>query len=250
MVDTNEPSLKILEQGGNFDLDVNENSSFNIILNGNPTTGYSWFLENVDELRASNIIEPINLDEHNGSKNYISDANKNAMCGVGGVFVFKFKANKANRKEIPKLSFIYKRPWESGDPDFKAVITLKIKESNQISNEVILPQNASQGEIKINEGELFSIKLKGNPTTGYSWFLINDEEIANAGIIPLNLGENKSGSYISHNPKGMVGGGGIFDFQFKASKVTNNLPSIKFTYRRPWEPVNDNDRKLEVTLIN
>jgi len=121
-------------------------------------------------------------------------------------------------------------------------------ESN-INNEILLPQNVTEGEIKIIEGQIFSIKVKGNPTTGYSWFLINEEELTNAGIIPLNLNEHKSGSYISQCPKGMVGGGGIFDFQFKADKINKDLPLVVLKYRRPWIPENENDQKLEIKLM-
>ncbi|OUM62048.1 hypothetical protein PIROE2DRAFT_11752 [Piromyces sp. E2] len=111
-----------------------------------------------------------------------------------------------------------------------------------VTNEILLPQNAI-------EGEIFSIKVKGNPTTGYSWFLINEEELINAGVIPLNLNEYKNGSYISKNPKGMVGGGGIFDFQFKVNEIKKELPHIILKYRRPWIPENDEDTKLEIKIL-
>jgi len=254
--ETNVPSIDIPQNGGNFDFEINDNSLFNVNLKGNPTTGFSWYLDNVEALKEFNAIEPLNIDENNGSKNFISKATKEPICGAGGTFIFKFKVNNAVGKSLPKLKFVYKRPWEQRDPSHISEISLQLKENegsendnSNVNNEIILPSSATEGEIKAREGEIFSIKVKGNPTTGYSWFLVNEEELTSSGIIPHNLTENKSGSYLSQNPKGMVGGGGIFDFQFKVNQLNNELPKIILTYRRPWLPVNENDKKLEITII-
>jgi len=255
--ESNIPSINIPQNGGNFEFEIKDNSEFIVKLEGNPTTGFSWFLKNDEEIKDSSVIESLNIDDNNGLKNYISKPTKGPVCGSGGTFVFKFKVNNAERNVLPKLIFIYKRPWEQNDFDCTSEITLKLiqdssNENNNninVNNEISLPQSATQGEIKVKEGEIFSIKVKGNPTTGYSWFLVNEEELTSSGIIPLNLTEHKSGSYLSQNPKGMVGGGGIFDFQFKVTKLNNELPKIILTYRRPWLPVNENDRKLEITII-
>jgi len=254
--ESNIPSINISQNGGIFEFEIKGNSIFIVKLEGNPTTGFSWFLKNVEEIKDSGVIEPLNIDDNNRCNNYISKPTKGPVCGSGGTFVFKFKVNNIEGKVLPKLIFIYKRPWEQNDFDCTSEISLKLNQdssnennnNNNANNEITLPQSATQGEIKIKD-EIFSIKVKGNPTTGYSWFLVNEEELTNAGIVPLNLTEHKGGSYLSQNPKGMVGGGGIFDFQFKVTKLNNELPRIILTYRRPWLPVNENDKKLEITLI-
>ena len=114
-------------EGGNKELKVEDNKEFEIFLKGNPTTGYSWYMENVEEAKNSNVIESLNLNEYGGSKDYGQDPNKQGMCGAGGNFVFKFKVNNAAGKELPKLVFVYKRIWEKNvPPHSKAEVTLKL----------------------------------------------------------------------------------------------------------------------------
>jgi len=126
IIDKNEPSLLIF-CGNNYELEIDDNSIFNIRVDGNKTTGFSWFLENVEELKISNIIEPLNLDEKNGSKDYVVNNGNKKTCGAGEINIFKFKVNNAREKELPKLKFIYKRPWETDGNISICEITLKLK---------------------------------------------------------------------------------------------------------------------------
>jgi len=255
--DVHEPTIEISQEGGNFKLDVNDNSSFNIKIAGNPTTGYSWYLENAEELKSSDVILPTNLNERNGSDDYVSVPHEEGMVGYGGTFIYKFNVKDACGKELPKLNFGYKRPWETTGSIATAEVTLSVhdcekkKEQEQeqsMDKEIVLSRSATEGVILLSNGMNFSIKLNGNPTTGYSWYLTNEEELLNHGITPLNLTPEKSGEYTSTAPKGLVGGGGIFDFKFKIKEVTNDIPTIKFTYRRSWMPVSESDRILEVEI--
>ena len=82
---------------------------------------------NVESVKNSSIVEPLNLDKYNGSEEYIQDACEPGLWCVGGRYVFKFKVNNASGKELPKLLFEYKRPWEKDTPPYgKAEITLKL----------------------------------------------------------------------------------------------------------------------------
>ena len=124
---SNLPSVFLKKEGGNKELKVEDNKEFSIVLEGNPTTGYSWFMVNVDSVKNSNVVQPLNLDQYNGSEEYIQDAHEPGLCGVGGRNVFKFKVNNGFGKELPKLVFEYKRPWEKDTPPYgKAEITLKL----------------------------------------------------------------------------------------------------------------------------
>ncbi|ORX87249.1 hypothetical protein BCR32DRAFT_240379 [Anaeromyces robustus] len=254
VIDDQEPTISINQKGGNFNLDVNDNASFSVKIAGNPTTGYSWYLENAEELKSSDVILPINLDEYNGSKDYVSDPHEEGMVGYGGTFVYKFNVKNACGKELPKLNFGYKRPWETTGPIATAEITLNIngceqkKEQKGVDKEIVLSRGATEGAISLSNDMTFSIKINGNPTTGYSWYLNNEEELLDNDITPLNLTPEKSGEYTSTAPKGLVGGGGIFEFKFKIKEVTDTLPTIKFIYRRSWIPVSDSDRILEVKI--
>lgn len=70
-----------------------------VSLEGNITTGYSWELAEID--RESVVPD--------GEIEYRTDAHKEGMVGVGGIFRAKFKAVKPGKATI-KLK--YCRPWD------------------------------------------------------------------------------------------------------------------------------------------
>ena len=62
---------------------------------GNATTGYLWFIENVEEFNKAGI-EIINLGEHNNGK-YITQKpfeGESIMVGDPGIFEFIIKIDK------------------------------------------------------------------------------------------------------------------------------------------------------------
>ena len=80
---------------------VKVGDSVTISLKGNPTTGYSWRTAKLD---GQSI-------EQSGDPKYTVDAHQSGMVGVGGKFVFSFKATKSGKTQI---SLEYVRPWEKG----------------------------------------------------------------------------------------------------------------------------------------
>jgi len=85
------------DDGRSIELKVGE--SFTVVLEGNPTTGYSWQVEGVDEAILS-VGEP----------DYKSDSD---LVGSGGTFTFTFTALSAGESQV-RLG--YSRPWESVAP--------------------------------------------------------------------------------------------------------------------------------------
>lgn len=78
----------------------------------------------------------------------------------------------------------------------------------------------------------FEIKLKSNPTTGYSWYLEN----YNSNLLTPIKQEYKS-SQAKKNSKPLLGAGGTDTWTFKATKEAFTVPrvtEIAFTYMRPW----------------
>ena len=68
-----------------------------------------------------------------------------------------------------------------------------------------------------------TIELKGNPTTGYSWFYeIEDESVISIEEDVKYLGD-----------KGMVGAPSLFTYTVTARK--SGSTKITFEYKRPWE---------------
>lgn len=81
-----------------------------VIIPGQPSTGYGWYLENLDDI-DQNYLKPLNLNwNHTGS--FTSNYSNEGIMGSEGFFKFKFYANKKSIAYI-RLSFVNKRPWES-----------------------------------------------------------------------------------------------------------------------------------------
>ena len=83
------------------------------------------------------------------------------------------------------------------------------------------------------------ISLAGNPTTGYSWFLV-----------PIQGAAVKAVGEVVYKPKahkpGMVGVGGTFELMLRAVKAGEAV--VRLEYKRPWEKDTPPIRKFGVTL--
>ena len=144
------------------------------------------------------------------------------MCGVGGTFIFEFKINEVNdTNELPPLIFGYKRPWEKDVKNYNKVeINLILKKTCESNIPLVcLKQKGGNAELKVENNKEFKVALEGNPTTGYSWFLKNVEEIKKNGLIELlNINEYNSVEFTQQgNEEGLVGRGGVFCFKFKVN---------------------------------
>ena len=121
------PAVFLYEEGGNKELKVETNKAYTIALRGNPSTGYSWYMANVDTVKNSKAVEMLNLDKYNGSIDFVKDHLEPGQLGwgIGGVYNFKFKVKDAAANKLPKLIFEYKKIWEDNDPPYGiAEITL------------------------------------------------------------------------------------------------------------------------------
>jgi len=88
-------------------------------------------------------------------------------------------------------------------------------------------------------GRLVRIRLEGNPTTGYSWFL--------AGIDGESVEAEGEVTYAArpHEP-GRVGVGGTFELLVKA--VRPGRSTVRMEYKRPWEADRPAEETFAVTL--
>ena len=96
-------------------------------------------------------------------------------------------------------------------------------------------------EISVRLGEEFTIKLKTYISTGYSWSLLNEDEVK-VGIQLLKR------YYESSSNKRLTGDAGYTVFNFKALKASNGPISLKFAYYRKIS--NNNGLRLTTFKIN
>jgi inhibitor of cysteine peptidase len=78
---------------------VEPNDTFDVVLKGNPTTGYGWNVH----LSAEDAV----ILEQVGEPGYVSDS---GLIGAGGTYTFTFRALAAGEAT---LALYYSRPWES-----------------------------------------------------------------------------------------------------------------------------------------
>ncbi|MCX7878969.1 MAG: protease inhibitor I42 family protein, partial [Ignavibacteria bacterium] len=80
--------------------------------------------------------------------------------------------------------------------------------------------------ISVSQGELFTISLDANHSTGYSWAMgMNPED----GEVLIN-----GYRFITDDvPPGVIGAGGTEVWSFRAKKKGN--VTLNFYYMRPWE---------------
>ena len=120
-------------------------------------------------------------------------------------------------------------------------------EDNKPSTTLIIPEGATNIGLVVKENKVFSIKVNGNPTTGYMWVLENPD--LNGAITPLQLGLGNTGVFKpDKHAKGMVGVGGVFEFKFLAGKAQNNLITLNFAYKRSWETENGRTVSVQVHI--
>ena len=106
----------------------------------------------------------------------------------------------------------------------------------------------SEVAINVSEGEEFALKFRGNPTTGYTWVLLNTEEV-DGSLKATNFESDGIADYVADSKDELlVGGAGSFFYKFKAVKVSNEEKVLKFSYQRTWEK-NGNDLPDAVVKI-
>ena len=104
--------VKLTEKEAGESVEVAKGGTLEITLEGNPTTGYTWEVESVDDKVLKQEGEPDSKPD--------SDA-----VGAGGMMTLKFKAEGAGKTD---LKLVYHQPWEGGEASgetFEVSVTVK-----------------------------------------------------------------------------------------------------------------------------
>ena len=217
-------------------LNVNKNETIIVELDGNPSTGYKWYLENADEIRSSEFIEPLNLKK-NGDAPAIG---KGVAPGSPAVSKFKFyiKETVESDQKLPTLKFIQSRNKSGSDIISTAELSLKVKkERNEEKYDPSLPvYNYEENEeniLYIESNCIVTVKEESNASTGHQWFIDNLDEIDRSDAIDY-IGSGYQSSCGNNCPPGS---GGIATFSYRIWDVTSEdeLPHIQMTYKQGWD---------------
>lgn len=91
---------------GIWQINTTRNTAVDLLLPGNPTTGYGWYVKDRQQIKVYRTF-PLNLNKDNSTDDYTP--NSSAM-GAGGMYKFSFFSIFGGKAQVV---FEYKRPWES-----------------------------------------------------------------------------------------------------------------------------------------
>jgi inhibitor of cysteine peptidase len=94
--------------------------------------------------------------------------------------------------------------------------------------------------ISLKNGEAFYLKLKENPTTGYSWELNLSQGLNNVSDNYYPPEPSKEGQ------QPLVGAGGVHVWEIKA--LTEGSQQVKGIYKRPWENITGKEDNFTLNI--
>lgn len=122
-------------------------------------------------------------------------------------------------------------PWGDGIVDVQDLIVLAEHLFEGIPpvepEEVNVNEDDDGSQVELEQGQILVITLESNPTTGYSWEVVETQ----ASILE-QMGEAEFKQSETGEPP-LVGAGGWEIFRFKA--VSAGQMTLKLGYQRPWE---------------
>lgn len=87
----------------------------------------------------------------------------------------------------------------------------------------VLEMEDSGSTVELEVGDTFVVNLHGNPSTGFAWLVEDYDET----MIFM------SDSTYTENSSSRVGAGGVFRFEFEATR--SGTVEVELRYRRSWD---------------
>ncbi|QLY30097.1 protease inhibitor I42 family protein [Nocardia huaxiensis] len=103
---------------------------------------------------------------------------------------------------------------------------------------VTVDESANGTELQMVPGQRLVVRLKSNPSTGYSWGIQSEDQ-----SILMQDGEP---GYEQDPGPSMPGKGGTAVWAFRA--ITAGTTTLEMVYARPWEPASDANQKFALTV--
>jgi inhibitor of cysteine peptidase len=99
-----------------------------------------------------------------------------------------------------------------------------------------LDLHSSGQTVTVASGDRLELRLEENPTTGFRWYVEND----NSGVLILE------DDAFTHLRSGVSGSGGTRDLVFKVAKQGQTM--LRASYRRSWETHKPPQGTFELTV--
>lgn len=104
------------------EIGVRKNQNFEIVIDGNITTGYNWTLSNADDNDL--IVKPLNLSDKK-TGDYHKGNHPPGWCGGSGTLHFKFEPVTVGTQQ---LKFIYNCAWNK-DVSAELIVNAVVSDS-------------------------------------------------------------------------------------------------------------------------
>ncbi|SES63742.1 inhibitor of cysteine peptidase [Methanococcoides vulcani] len=105
-----------------------------------------------------------------------------------------------------------------------------------VESGTVFTEDANASEVTMEQNDLIVLKLKENPTTGYSWNLTVPEGLTLVG----------DDFVIAPEDEDLVGAGGIHEWKLQAE--TEGTYEISAIYKRPWENTTGEEDTFSMTV--
>ena len=112
--------------------------------------------------------------------------------------------------------------------------------TSRTGDEVLISEKDDGGAIELNTGQQLILTLNSNPTTGYSWQVLEIDEAVLRQVGSSEYTQNPAAEQV-------VGAGGTDTFRFEA--VDSGEFKLTLGYARPWEERSDAIEFFQITII-
>lgn len=102
-----------------------------------------------------------------------------------------------------------------------------------------------QFTVKTNQECL--LKVHGNPTTGYTWFLSENSDSENLKALNVEKDGSCKNYEVDAHPEEMVGAGGSYYFKLKGLKLGKY--QVLLIEKRSWETSIAKEKHVELTVV-
>lgn len=121
------------------------------------------------------------------------------------------------------------------DPGLKTLDVVVHKFSGGETAIKVLTEEQNGASADMEKGELITIRLEENPTTGYSWNMSFTDGL-----------EIIKDEFIPSTDTGLVGAGGVHEWTIRTN--SSGQYHVLGIYKRPWENVTGNENAFNLTL--
>lgn len=139
-----------------YKLTVQKGDCLTLEMEGNPTTGYTWFLEDADSVKKNKIISDTNLDDRDTVEFLSQKTSKDLTVGRGGIYQFRFNASQVGNET---LDFVYMRSF-SGSVDTRKTVNVNVVAKSNNNN-----TTTNQSSTQNNPTSTNTANQKPNTTT-------------------------------------------------------------------------------------